>query len=385
VRVYLDHNATTPLRPEVRTLLAELQGEPLGNPSSLHASGRRARHLIDEARARVAAALHVHEDEVVFTAGGTEATNLALAGALAAAGPPAGLVTSAVEHSSVLATAAALERGGHPVERAGVDPQGRLALDALAAAIARPSTALVSIQRANNEVGVVHALERVVELARGRAGKPALVHTDAVQALGRTTVTLGAGGADLASFSAHKVGGPPGVGILYRRRGVALVPLLFGGDHEGGLRPGTEAAANIAAAALAIELAARERAQHAARTAPLTRSLWTELASRLPEARLIGPPIDASDRLPNTLCVALPRTDGKVLVARLDLEGLEVSAGSACASGALEPSHVLSAMGLDESAARAGLRLSLGWSTTRAECAAAVDILVKVVRGPRAS
>jgi len=170
VRVYLDHNATTPLRPEVRSLLAELQGEALGNPSSPHASGRRARHLIDEARARVAAALLVQEDEVVFTAGGTEASNLALSGALTALGPAAGLVTSAIEHSSVLATAAALGRRGHPVERVGVDPEGRLALDALAAAIARPSTALVSIQRANNEVGVVHALDTVVELARGRVG-----------------------------------------------------------------------------------------------------------------------------------------------------------------------------------------------------------------------
>jgi cysteine desulfurase len=385
LRVYLDHNATTPLRPEVLAHLVELLGTPLGNPSSPHRSGRRARHWIDEARARVAAALGVHEDEVIFTAGGTEASNLALAGAMRAAGPRAGLVTSAIEHSSVLATAEALERTGHPLERIGVDRAGRLALDALAAACARPSTALVSIQRANNEVGVVHALETVVELVRGSAGKSALVHTDAVQALGRTPVALGAGGADLASFSAHKVGGPLGVGILYRRRGVALAPILFGGDHEHGLRPGTEAAAGISAAALAVELAVRERASYAARTASLTRALWEELASRLPEARLLGPPLDAADRLSNTLCIELPRMDGKVLVTRLDLEGLEVSAGSACASGALEPSHVLRAMGLADDAARAGLRLSLGWSTTRAECAAAVDILVKVMRGSHAS
>jgi len=231
----------------------------------------------------------------------------------------------------------------------------------------------------------VHPLERVAELARGRAGGPALVHTDAVQALGRIPVPLGAGGADLASFSAHKVGGPPGVGILYRRRGVPLAPILFGGDHEGGLRPGTENAAGIACAALAVELAAREREEHASRMAALSRGLWEELASRLPEARLIGPPLDAPDRLPNTLCVALGGAQGKVLVTRLDLEGLEVSAGSACASGALEPSHVLSALGLDEEAARAGLRLSLGWSTTRADCKRAVDILVKVARSSRAS
>jgi cysteine desulfurase len=383
--VYLDHNAATPLRPEVRALLGELLETPLANPSSLHASGRRARHLIDEARARCAAALGVHEDEVLFTSGGTESSNLALTGVLRPAGTAAGLATSAIEHSAVLATAAALEREGHPVARVGVDAAGRLDPAALEAAIARPATALVSIQRANNEIGVVHALERVVALARGRKGRPALVHTDAVQALGRATLPLGPDGVDLASLSAHKVGGPPGVGILVRRRGVALAPLLHGGDHEAGLRPGTENAAGIACAALAVELAAREREAHSARMAALSRILWEELASRLPEARLIGPPLDAPDRLPNTVCVALGSMDGKVLVTRLDLEGLEVSAGSACASGALEPSHVLRALGLDENAARAGLRLSLGWNTTRAECKRAVDVLVKVARAPHAS
>jgi cysteine desulfurase len=382
--VHLDHNATTPLRDEVRALLHQLLDEPLGNPSSVHARGRRARHVVDEARARTAAALGVHEDEVLFTAGGTEAVNLMVAGAVDAGGTGAGIVTSAIEHSAVLAATEAREARGHPRRVIPVDAAARLDREQLADALAEPWARVVAIQAANNEVGVVHPLARIVALARERPG--VVVACDGVQALGRIPLPLEAdGGVDLLALSAHKVGGPPGVGVLVRRRGVALAPQLFGGGHEAGLRPGTENVAGIAAAALAIELAVAERTELAARMATLSSELWRELADRIPGTRLLGPAIDAADRLPNTLCVALPDVDGKVLVTRLDLEGLEVSAGSACASGSLEPSHVLRAMGCDERVARSGVRMSLGRTTTRDDCAQAVRILVKVVRSTHAT
>jgi cysteine desulfurase len=383
--VYLDHNATTPMRPEVREVLAECQANPLGNPSSLHTSGRGARHLVDDARERVSAALGVPEGNVIFTAGGTEAINLALAGSMASAREGSGLVTTTVEHSAVLATADALARRGHPVERIGVDDCGRLDLDSLAEALSSPDAVLVAVQAANNEIGVVPPLETVLELARTRAGGPALVFTDAVQALGKMPLKLGEGGPDLAAFSAHKVGGPPGVGVLVRRGGLALEPIHHGGAQESGLRPGTENVPGIVAAAHAIDLAIRELDDYRERVAELSGLLWRELAARLPTARLLGPPLGSPERLVNTLCVSIPGADGKVLVTRLDLEGLEVSAGSACASGSLEPSHVLLAMGLDEEAARCGIRLSLGRTTSREECLRAVDKLVNVFSSAHAS
>jgi len=391
MRVHLDHNATTPLRPEVLALLTELLGEPLGNPSSLHASGRRARHLVDEARERVAAALGVHEDEIVFTGGGTEAVNLGLLGAVRALGPGTGFVTTPIEHSAVLAGAGILNAEGYRGCTVEVDREGRIDPECVLELLERPRHRLLAVQAANSEIGVVPPLAALVERARERPGEPALVFSDAVQALGRIPLPLARpgddpkSGVDLLALSAHKVGGPPGVGVLVRRHGVTLHPLTFGGGHEAGLRPGTENVAGIAAAALAIELAVAERSAFAERVRGQTTELWRELARRLPDAQIIGPPIDAHDRLPNTLCIALPGVDGRVLVTRLDLEGLEVSAGSACSSGSLEPSPVLLAMGRDERDARSGLRVSLGRTTTRDDCTRAVDILEKVARATRAT
>ena len=382
--VYLDHNSTTPLRPEVRERLAQLQAEPVGNPSSLHASGRRARHLIDEARARVAAALGVSEEEVLFTSGGTESNNLALAGVLGCGDSTGrGLVTSAVEHSAVLATARALERRGTPLRVVPVDRDGTVSAADVAQAAREVDAALVSIQAANNEIGTLQPLG-AISAALGELERPPLLHTDGVQALGRVALDLDEVGVDLASFSAHKLGGPLGVGVLVRRRGVSMHPLLFGGEQESGLRPGTESAASIAVAALAIELAVSERSAFHEAVGRRTRALWTELANRMPDVGLVGPPIDSPRRLPNTLSIAPPGGDGKVLVTRLDVEGLEVSAGSACASGSVEPSHVLLALGYDEDTARAGVRLSLGRTTSDEECKRAVDILVKVLGSSRA-
>lgn len=373
MRVYLDHNATTPLRPEVRERFLELLDRPRANASSLHQAGREARQVLDEARERVAAALGVHEDEVVFTSSGTVSDNLALRGVLGAAGPGSALVTSTVEHSAVLEPARSLERSGHPLRLVPVDGSGRIDLDEMQRLAA--GAALVSLQAASNEVGSCTDLAA----ARGRLDtlpvRP-LLHTDAVQALGRIPLALDA--VDLASFSVHKVGGPLGVGLLVRRKGVRLDPLVEGGGQEAGLWPGTENVPAIGAAALAVELAVAEREHYAARTTELCRLLWQSLCSCLEGPRLVGPSLD-EHRLPNTLNVSMPGVDGRVLVTRLDLAGLAVSAGSACASGSLEPSHVLLAMGLEPEVARAGLRLSLGRTTTEADIHTAVDILRKTL------
>lgn len=384
-RVHLDHNATTPIRPEVLALLTELSARLRGNPSSVHAAGREARARLDEARERTAAALGCHEDEVVFTSGGTESIQLALAGALRAAGPGRGLVTSAVEHSAVLAAADRLEREGRPVVRVPVDATGRVAPEAVDAAIApsvAPAVALVSIQAANNELGTLQPVEAIgAALARRGRGRP-LFHTDAVQALGRVPFAALRASADLVSLSAHKVGGPLGVGVLVQRAGVALEPLLGAGSQEGGLRPGTEPVASIAAAALAIELAVREQPEYAARTARLCRSLWDQLTAKIPRVELNGPALDAP-RLPNTINVGLPGVESRTLVARLDLEGLEVSAGSACASGSLEPSHVLLALGHAPERARGALRVSFGRASCEDDVHNAVEILGRTISSAR--
>jgi len=243
----------------------------------------------------------------------------------------------------------------------------------------------VSVQAANNEVGTLGPLADLGDgLADWGPGPRPWLHTDAVQALGRVPLELARWGVDLATLSAHKLGGPLGMGVLVRRGAVPLLPLLTGGEQEGGLRPGTEDVAGAVATAVAVELAVEERDAHAARLKELEGQLWSDLSSRVPGVRLLGPPPTASDRLPGTLNVLLPGVDGKVLVTRLDLEGLEASAGSACASGSLEPSHVLMAMGLAEHEARAGLRLSLGRTTSWADVRQAVDILVKTVGGTSA-
>jgi len=370
-RVHLDHNATTPLRPEARAELLEALDALGGNPSSVHTAGRAARALLDDARERVAGALGVLEDDVVFTGGGTEANSLALLGALRPA-PGAGLVTVSTEHASVLGPAAQLEGEGHQVRRIGVDAQGRVDVEALleAACDAR----LVSVALANNEVGALGPVEHVASaLAEGPS--PTLLHTDAVQALGRVPVDLAGWGVDLATLSAHKVGGPLGVGVLVRRTRAPLAPLAYGGGQEFELRPGTENVPAIVAAARAIELAVAEGPTFAARARGLLQVLWEGIHAAFPAAQVLGPAVQDEDRLPNTLNVSLPGVDGRVLVARLDLAGLEASAGSACASGSLEPSHVLLAMGCDEERARAGLRLSIGRTTDDEDLHAAVEIL----------
>ena len=386
--IYLDHNATTPLRREARERWLEVHDELGGNPSSPHASGRRARDVVDRARETVAGALGVDEGEVIFTSGGTEANNLALAGTTGATrGKPGetALVTSATEHASVLAPLRVLADRGHPLVEVPVDGEGRVAVEAMVGAVKNHVRALVSVAWANSEVGSVAPVADLAAALAAQDESRVVLHTDAVQALGRLPVRPREAGCHLATFSAHKVGGPPGVGVLWRRKGTHLAPILRGGGQEMELRAGTEDAASIAAAAVAIDLAVRELETYRERTFRLATTLWTELARTLPAVRLLGPSINATDRLPNTLSILLPGMDGRTLVTRLDLDGLEVSAGSACASGSLEPSHVLLAMGFDERDARAALRLSLGRTNTLEECKGAVDILRKVVGASHAT
>jgi len=375
MRVYLDHNATTPMRPEVRGELLRAIDRLGGNPSSLHTAGRAARQVLDEARERVAAALGVHEDEIVFTASGTESDNLALLGAMGAMPATRGLLTTAVEHSAVLAAADELARLGRPVHRVHVDAEGTPDLGELAEHAVSGRYGLVSVMAANNEVGTLPPLEEVAALLEGSGDERPCFHTDAVQALGRIPIELDRWRVDLASFSAHKLGGPFGVGVLVRKQGVPLNALLHGGGQEHGLRPGTENVPAIAAAAIAIELAVREQADYEQRTRELSSVFWRQVQAVLPEASLHGPGIDSPRRLSNTLNLSLEGVEGHVLVTRLDLAGLEVSAGSACASGSLEPSHVLRAMGLSDERARAGLRVSFGRTTTLEDVRAAVDAL----------
>ena len=380
-RVYLDHNATTPIRPEVRALFLETLDRLGGNPSSVHRSGRAARMLLDEARSRTAAALFVHEDEILFTSGGTEAANLAVLGAARARRRTGRFATTAAEHSAVLGSAEELERDGWQVHRIPVDRRCRIDAGELGRA-AEGGLDLVSVMAANNEVGTLQPLEAVSQVLKSGAGPRALLHTDAAQALGRIPIRIERWGVDLASFSAHKVGGPLGVGFVFRRRGIPLLGPLHGGGQESGARPGSENVPAIVAGALAVELAVRDQPAFEVAARELSLQLWKGVSHALPDVELLGPPMNADLaelRLPNTVALSIGGLDGRTLVARLDLEGLEASAGSACASGSLEPSHVLLAMGLDRERARSGLRLSIGRTTSAEDVDSAVEILSRTI------
>ena len=372
-RVHLDHNATTPLRPEARAEFLRAADALSGNPSSVHASGRAARAELDDARERIAAALGVEGEELIFTSGGTEANNAAIFGGLP---KESALYVSALEHSSVREAALALQLAGREVHTLPVDQAGHLDVAALKTTLGDSRGGLLSVMAANNELGTVSPLKEVHLVLEGlpAASRP-LWHADCVQMLGKLPLAPRELGLDLASFSAHKVGGPLGVGLLWCAKSAALSPRLVGGGQESGLRSGTENLPAIAAAAVAIELAVAEQASYAERTAALTAHFWKEIQSSLPAARLLGPPIESDERLPNTLCILLPGADGRVLVPRLDLEGLEVSAGSACSSGSIEPSPVLLALGHSQADARAALRLSLGRETSAEDLQVAIKVL----------
>ena len=358
---YLDHNATTPLDPRVRdAVISVLCDDRLqANPSSVHGPGQRARAVVEQARRAVARAVGAAPLELTFTAGGTEADNLAILGAaraLRAAGRPFGVLTTTIEHPAVLAAARALAREGHTLVQLPVDGRGRVDPDRLAALLRdNPQVGLVSLAAANHELGNAYDIPALVRVVR-EAAPGALVHSDGAQALGKMSVDLHAWDLDLLSLSAHKIHGPKGVGALVHRRGLTLAPVLHGGPQERGRRPGSESTALIAGFGVAAELAEREREARRAHTLALVERLRDGL-ERLPGVTIHG---DRERCTGTTVNAGFAGCDGQLLLINLDLEGFAVATGAACASGSLEPSPVLLACGLDPAAARSALRISVG-------------------------
>ena len=383
--VYLDHAATTPVRPDVVDVVAA-RLRMLGNPSSLHASGRAARKSVEESRETVAAVLGARPGEVVFTSGGTEADNLAVKGlfwARRAADPRrTRILASAVEHHAVLDAVQWLaEAAGATVEWLPVDRLGRVDLATLDAALNRdPQTvALVTVMWASNEVGTVQPLAGVVAAARA-SGVP--VHSDAVQAVGQLPVDFAATGLDAMTVSGHKVGGPMGVGALVVRREVELVPVLHGGGQEREVRSGTLDVAAIAGFAAAVDAATAARAEEAPRLAALRDALVASVLAAAPDAVLNGD-AGADGRLPGNAHLSFSGCEGDSLMLLLDARGIECSTGSACSAGVPEPSHVLLAMGVDPLLARGSLRFSLGHTSTVADVDAVAEAIGPVVERAR--
>lgn len=377
---YLDHAATTPLLPEARAAMVESLEHDFGNPSSVHAAGRHARRAVEDARDRVAAAVGAHPSEIVFTAGGTEADNLALEGAARKLrGNGSHCIVSSIEHHAVLDSARWLKRQGWDLTLAAPGGDGIVAPGAVAATV-RPATTLVSVMAVNNEIGTVQPVPEIVEAVRASTGAPVVVHTDAVQALGNIPVDVHSWGVDLAAFAGHKVGGPKGVGALFCRSHTPLEPLVHGGGQEQGRRSGTLNVAGIVGFGVAAEIAAKEVRPKAERLLALRTRLWDGVRAVVPGARLNG---DAEVRVPGNLNLSIPGTEGETLLLLLDGAGIACSSGSACASGALDPSHVLLAIGVPRNLASASLRFTLGWSSTDEDVDAVLAALPEVVRRAR--
>ena len=379
MRIYLDYNATTPPAPEVVEILTRVARDHVGNPSSVHAFGQRAKALVDDARQAVAALIDADPTEVVFTAGGTEADNLALRGAAEALahGPRRRIITSGLEHEAVLNTVKALERHGWQITRLTTTESGVLGPEALRAAIG-PETALVSVMHANNEVGTIQPIDELAAIAHEHG---ALFHTDAVQSVGKIPVSVRRLGVDLLSLSGHKFGGPLGAGALWIRRGVRLVSALTGGRQERNRRAGTENVPAIAGLGVAATLARAHAAKVAEAVGPLRDRLENAILGSVAGTSVNG---DRARRVPNTTNIGFDGIEAESLLIALDLEGVAVSTGSACSSGSLEPSHVLRAMGLPTTRARNSLRFSLGAATTAEEIdtvAALLPRLVSKLRG----
>ena len=380
-RVYLDHAATTPLDPEVLEAMKPYLLEDYGNASSVHQLGRQARVALEQAREQVAACLNAASSEVVFTSGGTEADNLALKGVLRAASEGdarAGLVTSAAEHEAVLRPAERLADEGHPVQILRPDAHGAVSPEQVRAAL-DDQTALVSLMHTNNETGVQTEIPAIADICKSH---DVLLHCDAVQAAGLQPLDVDALGVDLLSLSGHKFYGPKGTGVLYVRNGVDLGPLLQGGSQERDRRGGTENVPGAVGLADALERAATRAEARAERLAHLQERLVDGLDDAVPGPYRLNTPVGEAPVAPHVVNVAFPPggpaadpLDGEMLILNLDMQGVLVSAGSACTSGALEPSHVLSALGLDRPTAAAAVRFSLGAGTTEANIDYALDTL----------
>lgn len=370
--IYLDHNATTPVLPEVVDAMLPYLREHFGNPSSGHAYGRRAHEAVERARAQVATLLGCDDDEVVFTSGGTEASNLAIRGVTEARSERRHVVTSVIEHPATERPCAWLERHGRTVTRIGVDGDGRMSVAAADAAIG-PDTALVTVMHSNNETGV---LQPIAEIVRAAHAHGAVVHVDAAQSVGKVPVDVRELAVDLLSLAGHKLYAPKGVGALYVRRGVPLVPFVLGAGHERGLRPGTENVAGIVALGTACAIAARDIDTMAPRMARLRDELLELLRAEVPGLQLNG---HRSLRLPNTLNVRFPGVSGNAVLA--GAPEVAASTGSACHAGHEDASAVILAMGVAPDAAIGSVRLTLGRDTAQQDVARAAAALGRAWRG----
>ena len=373
-RIYLDHNATTPIDPAVIDRMTRALRDEFGNPSSVHHFGQRAKAVMDEARTSVARLIGAEPAELVFTGGGTEGDNFAIRG-VAEALEPAGkrhLIASAIEHEAVLNTLKALARRGWRTTLLPVDQTGIVAPDALREALA-DDTAIVSVMHANNEIGTVQPVAELARLARERG---ALFHTDAVQSAGKIPVDVKALGVDLLTISAHKFYGPKGVGATWIRRGLRLLPILTGGKHERSRRAGTENVAGIAGMGVAADQARAKMAEEAGRLSALRDQLEEGILEAVSGTAVNGA---RQPRVPNTTNISFDRVEAESLLIALDLAGVAVSTGSACSSGTLEPSHVLKAMGFPPHRTQNSIRFSLGAANTAEDVERVIAALPGIV------
>jgi len=366
-KVYLDHNASTPVHPDVVESMLPYFGERFGNPSSVHAFGREARDGMDAARAQVARFLGVAPEEIVFTSGGTESDNLGIKG-VAAARRRGHIITSQIEHHAVLRACQSLEEAGFAVTYLPVDGFGMVDPDDVKGAV-RPDTILVSLMHANSEAGTIQPIRDIGRITREHG---IVLHVDGVQTFGKVPIDVDAFGIDLLSFSGHKIYGPKGVAGLYIRRGTKMASIQHGGEHERRRRAGTENVPGIVGLGRAVEIRARDMGEEAVRLAALRDRLWAGVSARVPEVRLNGHP---TERLPGTCNMCFRGVESESIVLGLDLKGIGVSAGSACTSGNVEPSYVLVAMGIPVEWAMGAVRCSLGRSTSRED----IDYVVETV------
>jgi cysteine desulfurase len=382
-RVYLDFNATTPVEPAVLDAMLPYFSAEFGNAASIHTPGQRARAAVETAREQVAALIGAHAQEIVFTSGGTESDNHAIFGVVAQpilavhssvflSGRTPHIITTAIEHEAVLNACQALEKEGVAVTYLHVDRDGRIDLEELRQSVRRETT-LITIMHANNELGTVQPLEEIGRIAKEQ---DIYFHTDAVQSAGKVAIDVNDLQVDLLSLSGHKFYAPKGIGALYIRSGTRLRQLLYGGHHQRGFRPGTENVAGIVGLGKAAEIARKSLAEDARHISALRDKLEHGLLTRVPQSRVNG---GAAPRTPNTTNLGFPGIEGEALLIALDLKGLACSTGAACSSGAVEPSHVLTAIGLPPEEARASLRFSLGRHTTSADIDFALNVVPAAV------
>ena len=373
-RIYLDHNATTPLLPEVADRMSTALRDEFGNPSSVHHFGQQAKAAIDEARTDVANLIGADPSEVLFTSGGTESDNIAIRGAAEALEPSGRrhLIASSIEHEAVLNTLKALAKRGWTTTLLPVDQSGIVTADALRAALS-DQTAVVSVMQANNEIGTIQPIGELAVLAHERG---ALFHTDAVQSAGKIPLNVKTLGVDMLSISAHKFYGPKGVGALWIKRGVRVLPLLTGGRQERSRRAGTENVAGIIGMGVAARIAVSKMRDEGVRLAALRDRLEGSVLRAVTGTAVNGA---REPRVPNTTNISFDRVEAESLLIALDLEGIAVSTGSACSSGTLEPSHVLKAMGFNAHRAQNSIRFSLGAMNTEAEIDRVIEVLPRIV------